>query len=122
MNFFSIRTNDQGSIGDLLSDEINVSFSRLSWHRDEIKIGDIVFIVLSGDKSNKKFSYENGLFGVSIVKSIPKDDPDSGKHFAIDVEVKSRFPRILTKKDFHPYRSLLDAPNIGPETKMRIRI
>ena len=116
MNFFSIRTNDQNTIGKLLKKESQIVFDTLSWHKNEISIGDIVFIVISGDSSKKMYDYENGLKAIGKVISLPKDEKDK-KHFTLDVEVFEFLPKTLTKDDFYVFPSLKDAPNIGPDTK-----
>ena len=94
MNFFSIRTNDQNTIGKLLKKESQIVFDTLSWHKNEISIGDIVFIVISGDSSKKIHDYENGLKAIGKVIRLPKDEKDK-KHFSLDVEVFEFLPKIL---------------------------
>lgn len=116
MNFFSIRTNDQKTIGKILKKEKLVVFDTLSWHKNEISIGDIVLIVISGDSSKKIHDYENGLKAIGKVIHLPKDEKDK-KHFTLDVEIFEFLPKTLTKDDFYVYPSLKDAPNIGPDTK-----
>lgn len=116
MTFFSIRTNDQNTIGQILQQKQNIIFDRLSWHKDEISIGDIVFITISGDNSKKVHKYENGLRAIGKVSNLPQDDADK-KYFKLQVEVLEFLPKTLSKDDFYIYPSLKDAPNIGPDTK-----
>lgn len=116
MNFYSIRTNDQTAIGQILNRTNQIVFDRLSWHKDEISIGDIVFIVISGDNSKKIHSYSNGLRAIGKVESLPKDE-QSEKYFNLNIDIFEFLPITLTKDDFYIYPSLKDAPNIGPETK-----
>jgi 5-methylcytosine-specific restriction protein B len=116
MNFFSIRTNDQETIGHILNRTKNVIFDRLSWHKDDISIGDLVFIVISGDSSKKIHTYDNGLRAIGKVSKLPKDE-NGEKHFILEVEIFEFLPKTLMKEDFYIYPSLKDAPNIGPETK-----
>lgn len=116
MNFFSIRTNDQNTIGKILKKEERVVFGTLSWHKNEISIGDIVFIVVSGDSSKKIHDYDNGLRAIGKVIHLPKDEKDK-KHFTLDIEIFEFLSKTLTKDDFYIYPSLKDAPNIGPDTK-----
>jgi hypothetical protein len=116
MNFFSIRTNDQNTIGNILKKENQVVFDTLSWHKNEISIGDIIFIVISGDSSKKTHEYENGLRAIGKVIYLPKDEIDK-KHFTLDVEIFDFLPKTFTKDDFYIFPSLKDAPNIGPDTK-----
>lgn len=116
MNFFSIRTNDQNTIGQILNGSSEIVFDRLSWHKDEISVGDIVFITISGDISKKVHKYDNGLRAIGKVLNLPKDDFDK-KYFILEVEVSEFLPKTLSKDDFYLYPSLKDAPNIGPDTK-----
>ncbi|MES2805043.1 MAG: hypothetical protein V4652_05710 [Bacteroidota bacterium] len=116
MNFFSIRTNDQNTIGQILNRTKQIVFDRLSWHRDEISIGDIVFIVISGDSSKKTHSYNNGLRAIGKVGSLPKNE-EGDKYYNLNIEIFEFLAKTLTKDDFYIYPSLKDAPNIGPETK-----
>jgi hypothetical protein len=116
MNFYSIRTNDQNTIGQILNRTEKIVFDRLSWHKDEISIGDVVFIVISGDSSKKIHTYDNGLRAIGKVANLPKDE-EGEKHFNLEVEIFEFLPKTLMKEDFYIYPSLKDAPNIGPETK-----
>jgi 5-methylcytosine-specific restriction protein B len=116
MNFFSIRTNDQNTIGQILDKVSPIIFDRLTWHKEEISIGDIIFIVISGDSSKKKYIYDNGLRAIGKVKTLPKDETGD-KQFNLEVDVFEFLPKTLMKEDFYVYPSLKDAPNIGPETK-----
>jgi len=116
MNFFSIRTNDQNTIGEILKKTKQIVFDTLSWHQDEVLIGDIIFIVISGDSSKKLHKYENGLRAIGRVIELPKGESDT-KHFTLDVEIFEFLSRTITKDDFYIYPSLKDAPNIGPDTK-----
>lgn len=116
MNFFSIRTNDQNTIGHILNGSSIIVFDRLAWHRDEISIGDIIFVVISGDSSKKIRKYENGLRAIGKVVNTPIDDLEP-KYFKLEIEIFELISRTITKEDFYIYPSLKDAPNIGPETK-----
>jgi 5-methylcytosine-specific restriction protein B len=116
MNFFSIRTNDQNTIGQILNGTKQVTFDRLSWHKVEISIGDIVFIVISGDNSKKTHSYNNGLRAIGKVVNLPQNEEDE-KYFTLEIEIFEFLSKTLTKDDFYVYPILKDAPNIGPDTK-----
>jgi 5-methylcytosine-specific restriction protein B len=116
MNFFSVRTNDQNTIGQILDMSTMVTFDRLSWHKDEISIDDIIFIVISGDNSKKVRPYTNGLRAIGRVVKLPQDEEDK-KNFKLGVEIFEFLSKTLTKDDFYVYPSLKDAPNIGPDTK-----
>ena len=115
MNFYSIRTNDQETIEKILSGQTSINVPKLSWHRDKVKVGDLIFIVISGDDSRKNIPYINGLRAIGKIMSKPISEDK--KHFSLDIEVSELFPKTLTKNDFYNYPELKDVANIGPETK-----
>lgn len=115
VNFYSARTNRQDTIESLiLKKSPQIELDTLSWHKDEITIGDIVYIIVSGDKAKKNFSYENGLRAIGKVIQLPYDW--DGKHFKIKVSVDVLLNKSLTKDVFYPYPDLINCPSIGPET------
>jgi len=116
MNYFSIRTNDQNTIKKILESEKTISVSRLSWHKDDVNINDIVLLVISGDSAKKSFNYENGLRAIGKVNKLPYND-DEPRHFKIDIEITLVLPKSVTKKELYVYPVLMDCPNIGAETK-----
>ncbi|MEG2308078.1 hypothetical protein [Chryseobacterium sp.] len=116
MNFFSIRTNDQSSIGQILEGTKRITFDRLAWHKDEISVGDIIFIVISGDTAKKIHNYENGLRAIGKVLNLPVENTRT-KSFELGVEIFELIPKTITKEDLYIYPILKDAPNIGPETR-----
>lgn len=114
MKYFSIRTNKQETIKDILDNKNKIEFDDLSWHYNDISINDIIFMVISGDESKKEYKYKNGLRGIAKVVKILGNDQ---KHYVIEVDVIQSFEDSFAKNDFYPFPSLKDAPNIGPETK-----
>ncbi|TFV97520.1 hypothetical protein E4S40_02370 [Algoriphagus kandeliae] len=114
MNFFSIKTSHQESIKSLLRGTSIMEFKQLSWHRTEVKLGDFVFLVISGDKSKKEINYENGLRALSEVVTLPLDD--GSKHFKIKVKILELFEESISRDDFYKFPELKNAPSIGPIT------
>jgi hypothetical protein len=115
MNYFSIRTSGQDLIGYLLAHSDKVVIDGLTWHKDDISKGDIVFVVISGDSSRKAHDYKNGLYCIGTVSKLPFAFSD--KKFSIEISSLSYLDRVFTKDDFYIYPDLKNAPNIGPETK-----
>ncbi|MFD0699461.1 McrB family protein [Myroides pelagicus] len=115
MSYFSIRTNDQDTIKKLLEEEVLLSIPGLTWHKDEIKKDDIIFIIVSGDNNKKKIPYDNGLRAIAKVIKLPYDVDK--KVYSIDIEVEDLFDESITKDDFYPYPALKNVGSIGPETK-----
>ena len=114
MNFFSIRTNHQDNIKKILEGGQNIDFGTLSWHKNDVTVGDIIFTVISGDSSKKEIVYKNGLRAIGRVTGGPFDETD--KHFRISVEIIQLLPESLTKDDFYRFPELKNCPNIGPTT------
>lgn len=115
MGYYSIRTNDQDTIGEILNGQEKITVGRLPWYKDDIQIGDIFFLVISGDRAKKKYDYQNGL--IAIFKSISKPYDWDEKNYKIDLELVEIFNRVLTKKDFYFYPDTLDATHISPDIK-----
>ena len=114
MNFFSMRTNHQETIKSILNNKEILKFGTLSWHRNEIGEGDIVFVVISGDQSKKEINYKNGLKAIGIIVSKPVTEDET--HFSVKTKIEVLFDDVLTKEDFYPYPKIKNAPNIGPDT------
>lgn len=117
MNYFSIKTYDQKSVIDLLKGRKKMCFDTLSGHKDKVKIGDIVFIIISGDIANKEIFYENGLRAIGKIVSLPIIDDKRKSHFSLNVEIIQLLNKSITKDDFYYYPSLKNVANIGPDTK-----
>ncbi len=113
--FFSIRTNHPGAVQKILNGEKEIVIGDLSSHKDDIKLGDIVFLVISGDEAAKKFDYTNGLRSIAKVTAMPV--LAGGKKYSIGLQIINTFSNSITKFDLYPYVKLVDAPYIGPDTK-----
>jgi len=122
MSYFSIRTNDQGSIQKILDHQKKISISGMTWLFNKIEKDDVVFVVLSGDSSKKIIDYTNGLKAIAKVVDKKVDEykdteKKQVKSYSIDLNIITHLPKIVTKRDLYLYPDLLDCPNIGPETK-----
>ncbi|CAM3997809.1 McrB family protein [Flavobacterium sinopsychrotolerans] len=117
MNFFSIKTSFQDTIKQVLSNNKNIVFNDLSgYDKNKILKGDLVFIIISGDKVKKSIKYENGLRAIGKISKTPLKGKDD-KHFGLEVEIIHFLLKSISKKDFYYYPSLQDVGNLGPDTK-----
>lgn len=115
MKYFSIRTNDQNSIIELLNNKSQLKITGLTWYKEEVNVGDIIYYIISGDSSKKIIEYENGLRAIGKVTNEPYEV--SGKSYSIDITILNLFPQSITKDDFYFYPQLKNVGSLGPETK-----
>lgn len=117
-NYYIFKTSDKDLVQNNILDEqvTEFEFIGLPNYHDEIKEGDIVFLVLGGDKP----PWEIGLRGIAIVKKSPYDrgySPKNKKYFKVLLEKSIIFKTSITRKMFVPYKNTYDMPFIGPTTK-----
>ena len=110
---FSIKTKDSGTVDRILNKEQNVRFDGLNVLRDSIKIGNLVFIVLGGDKP----SWQTGLIGLGTVSKEPYSDGGGGKNFSVDVDIRLLLDKPIKREDLIPYGDTYGTIGIAPITK-----
>jgi len=115
MKYFSIRTNDQNSIIELLNNKSQLKITGLTWYKEEVNVGDIIYYIISGDSSKKEIEYENGLRAIGKVTKEPYEV--LGKSYSIEITILNLFPHSITKDDFYNYPQLKNVGSLGPETK-----
>ncbi len=111
--FFSIRTKDENTVEKILNKSMNVEFDGLNVLQDSLKIGQIVFIVLGGDKPK----WDTGLAGVGVLSKEPYDVGYSGKNFKVQVDIKILLDTPIKREELLPYRDAYGTIGIGPITK-----
>lgn len=114
ISVYSIKTSQIETAEEILSfqngDLINnVHITKLNWYKNEIKIGDLVLLVLGGDRR----PWKNGLVAFAKVYSIDYLEKSS-KNYELDVEILWRLPVEMTPDDFYIYPDVKNAQNIGP--------
>ena len=101
ISVYSIKTSQIETAEEILSfqngDLIkNVHITKLNWYKNEIKIGDLVLLVLGGDRR----PWKNGLVAFAKVYSIDYLEKSS-KNYELDVEILWKLPVEMTPDDFY---------------------
>ena len=81
--------------------------------QDSIKKGQLVFVVLGGDKPK----WDTGLIGVGIVSEEPYDIGYSGRNYKIKVDMKLLLNKPVKREDLVPYKDTYGIIGIAPITK-----
>ena len=118
MKYYAIRTNDQVTVNSLIKGAISSTHSikELSRYENNLAIGDIVFIKVSGDDAFKSFNYSNSLIALGKIIKLPYNQkvPTGKKQGVYDIDIELEY--IL-----NPYISA-DTLYIYPETKNSLSI
>ena len=111
--FFSIRTKDPRTVNQILSKQKNVEFDGLNVLQESLKIGQLVFIVLGGDKP----AWDTGLVGMGVISKEPYDIGYSGRNFKIRVDIELLLEKPIKREDLVPYGDTYGIIGIAPITK-----
>lgn len=111
--YFSIKTKDASTVNQILRREGNVEFDGLNVLQDSMKLGQVVFIVLGGDKP----AWDTGLVGMGVISREPYDIGYSGKNYKIAVDIKLLLDKAIKREDLLPFRDTYGTIGIGPITK-----
>ena len=111
--YFSIKTKNAETVEDILSKKKNIEFDGLNILQDSIKKGQLVFVVLGGDKPK----WDTGLIGVGIVSEEPYDIGYSGRNYKIKVDMKLLLNKPVKREDLVPYKDTYGIIGIAPITK-----
>lgn len=111
--FFSIKTKDEKTVRSILAKEKNIEFDGLNILQDSLKVGQVVFIVLGGDKP----AWETGLIGMGIISQEPYDIGYSGRNYKIKVDIKLLLDKPIKREDLVPYRDTYGIIGIAPIVK-----
>lgn len=88
----------------------NIEIGQLNQLKDEVKIGQLVFMVPFGDK----VSWDKGLAGIAKVSAEPYDFEN--RNFKIKVDMICSF-KTIKRSELTYYPDSYDAADIGPSTK-----
>lgn len=110
--YFSIKTKNAETVEDILSKKKNIEFDGLNILQDSIKKGQLVFVVLGGDKPK----WNTGLIGVGIVSEEPYDIGYSGRNYKIKVDMKLLLNKPVKREDLVPYKDTYGIIGIAPIT------
>lgn len=113
IQYYSIKTKDGSTVEKIFRRGGNVEFDGLNVLQDSLKSGQVVFIVLGGDRP----AWDTGLVGMGVISREPYDIGYSGKNFKIAVDIKVLLDKAIKREDLLPFRDTYGTIGIGPITK-----
>lgn len=111
--FFSIKTKDANTVNQILKRAQDVEFDGINVLEELLTTGQIVFIVLGGDKP----AWDTGLIGLGVLSKEPYDQGYSKKNFKVQVSMKLLLHQPIKRADLVPYRDTYGTIGIAPITK-----
>lgn len=114
-NCFAIKTKIPNTVQSIINCEKEIVFDNINCYKENIHIGDLVFVVLGGDSSKPEVDWEKGLKGIGIISKEPYEQV--GKNFKIKVEIRLLFNHPITKYDLIHHAETYDISYIGVELK-----
>lgn len=115
--FYSIRTKDPISVEEIKQKLPAVEFGGLNFYKDELESDQLVFLVLGGDSSSSKVTWEMGLIGIGRIIQKPYDHNYQGKNYKIKFNVELLLEKPITRDDLRRYADAYNIIGIGPMTK-----
>ena len=114
ISIYSIKTSQTETAEEILAFQNGeliktVHITKLNWYKNKIKIGDLILLVLGGDRK----PWNNGLIAFAKVISVDYLK-ESSKNYELDVELLWKLPAEMTPDDFYIYPDVKNAQNIGP--------
>lgn len=111
--YFSIKTKAAATVHAILERNSNIEFNGINILQDSLKPGQLVFIVLGGDK----LEWETGLIGMGVISQEPYDIGYSGKNYRIKFDIKLLLDKPIKREDLLPYKDTNGIIGIGPIVK-----
>lgn len=111
--FFSIKTKEPHIVKAILAKEKSIVFDGLNIFQDSLKIGQVVFIVLGGDKPE----WDTGLIGMGVIVKEPYDIGYVGKNYRVQVDMKLLLNKAIKREDLVPYKDTYGIIGIAPIVK-----
>lgn len=111
--YLSIKISNSDSteiVNAIQNKESNIVINQLNLLKNQIEVGQIVFMVPFGDK----VEWNKGLAGIGKISKSPYGF--KGKNFKIEVNMFCTF-NTISRQEFIPYPGTYDAADIGPSTK-----
>lgn len=114
-HIFTIKTKDATNVADIKAGGSDIVISGLNVLKDQIRIGDFIFVVFGGDKPK---GWKPGLVGIAHISKTPFDEGyDGGKNFRVAIDVDVYFEPSIVRGDLVTYPDTFDTIGIGPITK-----
>lgn len=114
-HIFTIKTKDAANVAGIKAGGAGIVISGLNVLKDQIRVGDFVFVVFGGDKPK---GWKPGLVGLAHISKTPFDEGyDGGKNFRVAIDVDVYFEPSIIRGDLVTYPDTFDTIGIGPITK-----
>ena len=113
-HIFTIKTKDATNIAGIKAGGNGIVISGLNVLKDQISVGDFVFVVFGGDKPK---GWKPGLVGLAHIARPPFDEGYEGKNFRVAIDVDIYFEPSIVRGDLVTYPDTFDTIGIGPITK-----
>jgi len=116
--FFTIRTSDKKTVEAIKNNRSSVEIDGLNGLKNELKKGDIIFLVFGGDAA--KVDWDRGFAGIGKLSREPyecsreNEKEKSREYFKVQIDVKFLFSKPIPKMALQWYPSTFDVQNIGP--------
>lgn len=114
-SFYSLKTKDPTVVQGIKGRGQNMEIMGLNWFREELRVGDMIFLVLGGDRS--AVSWDTGLIGLATITQGPYDEGYERGNFKIRIDVRLLLEKPIKREDLTTYRDTYDITGIGPMTK-----
>lgn len=117
-HYCTLTTKKENTAEAIENRENIIMAGELQWYGDKLDTGDIIFVILGGDRP----PWDPGFRAVCRVVKKPYDhgyDETSGgtELYKLKLSVDINFPSPLQKVDYSKYKDGIGIPNIGPEIK-----
>ena len=110
--YFSVKTKDSVTVRKILNKESNIEMSGLNILENALKIGQLVFVVLGGDKPE----WDTGLIGLGVISKEPYDkgyDNSNKRNYKINIDMKIILQKAIKQNSMREGRAFV------PETAIR---
>lgn len=116
--YYVFKTSDSDLVlNNILNDKVKeFEFNALPNYYEDMKEGEIVFLVLGGDKP----PWNIGLRGIATIAKSPYDrgySEKNKKYFKVLLRKKKIFSYSINREKLVPYRGTYNMPFIGPMLK-----
>lgn len=111
--FYSIKTKVKENIESILNRKSNIEVDGLNWFQNDLKEGQLVFIVFGGDSP----PWDPGLIGMGEISRAPYDIGYKKRNYKVQIDVKVLLDKAIKRSDLVPFFDTYDIIGIGPITK-----
>lgn len=111
--YFSLKTKDADTVQKILNQDSHIEFGGINVLESSLQVGQIVFIVLGGDKP----SWDTGLIGIGVFSKAPYDQGYEKRNFKVQVDIHILLHKPIKREDLVPYRDTYGIIGIAPIVK-----